>query len=59
MDKQRFYKFVDKLILPLFTGSFIDGEEVSSVRDNEVAYGKKNSLLIFVAFSQYKWYYRQ
>ncbi len=46
MDKQQFYKFVNKLILPLFTGSFLDGEEESSVRDSEVAYGKKNSLLI-------------
>ncbi len=46
MDKQEFYKFVDKLILPLFTGSFIEGEAESSVRDSEVAYGKRNSLLI-------------
>ncbi len=46
MEKQQFYKFVNKLILPLFTGSFIDGEEPSSLRDNEVAYGKKNSLLL-------------
>ncbi len=46
MDKQEFYKFVDKLILPLFTGSFIEGEAESSVRDNEVAYGKRNTLLI-------------
>lgn len=46
MEKVEFYKVVEKLILPLFTGSYIDGEEVSSSRDNEVAYGKKNSLLI-------------
>lgn len=46
MEKQEFYKVVDKLILPLFTGSFLDGEEESSSRDNEVAYGKKNTLLI-------------
>lgn len=46
MEKQEFYKIVNKLILPLFTGSCIDGEEESSPRDNEVAYGKKNSLLI-------------
>ncbi len=46
MDKQAFHRVVEKLILPLFTGSFIDGEEVSSSRDSEVAYGKQNSLLI-------------
>ena len=46
MEKQEFYKVVDKLILPLFTGSFIDGEEESSSRDNEVAFGKRNTLLI-------------
>jgi len=46
MEKVEFYKIVDKLILPLFTGSFIDGEEESSTRDSEVAFGKKNSLLI-------------
>ena len=46
MDKQQFYQFVNKLILPLFIGSYLDGEEPSSVRDSEVAYGKRNSLLI-------------
>lgn len=46
MNKEEFYKVVEKLILPLFTGSYIDGEELSSSRDNEVAYGKQNSLLI-------------
>ena len=46
MDKNEFYKVVNKLILPLFTGSFIDGEELSSTRDNEIAFGKRNSLLI-------------
>lgn len=46
MEKIEFYKVVNKLILPLFTGSFIEGEEESSSRDSEVAYGKKNSLLI-------------
>ena len=46
MDKNEFYKVVDKLILPLFTGSIIDGEEPSSTRDNEIAFGKRNSLLI-------------
>lgn len=46
MDKESFNRIVEKLILPLFTGSYIDGEEVSSSRDSEVAYGKQNSLLI-------------
>lgn len=46
MEKQEFYRIVNKLILPLFIGSYIEGEEESSSRDNEVAYGKKNSLLI-------------
>lgn len=46
MDKMEFYKVVNKLILPLFTGSFIEGEEESSSRDSEVAFGKRNSLLI-------------
>lgn len=46
MEKTSFKKVVEKLILPLFTGSYIGGEEVSSSRDSEVAYGKQNSLLI-------------
>ncbi|MBQ8908869.1 MAG: hypothetical protein IJY90_01060 [Clostridia bacterium] len=46
MEKIEFYRVVNKLILPLFTGSFIEGEEESTSRDSEVAYGKKNSLLI-------------
>ena len=46
MEKIEFYKVVNKLILPLFTGSYLDGEEESSARDSEVAFGKKNSLLI-------------
>ncbi len=46
MEKSEFYKVVNKLILPLFIGSFIDGEEESSSRDSEVAFGKRNSLLI-------------
>ena len=46
MEKNEFYKVVEKLILPLFTGSYIDGEEESYSRDSEVAFGKKNSLLI-------------
>lgn len=46
LQKEEFYGIVEKLILPLFTGSFVGGEEISSARDNEVAYGKNNSLLI-------------
>ena len=46
MEKQEFYKVVNKLILPLFTGSVIEGEEESSPRDNEVAFDKRNTLLI-------------
>ena len=46
MEKNEFYKVVNKLILPLFTGSYIDGEEPSTTRDSEVANGKKNTLLI-------------
>lgn len=46
MEKERFYKLINKLILPLFTGSFLVGEEESSARDSEVAYGKQNTLLV-------------
>ncbi len=46
MEKTEFYNVLQKLILPLFTGSFIEGEEISTARDSEVALGKKNSLLI-------------
>ena len=46
MEKVEFYKIVEKLILPLFTGSFLEGEEESNARDSEVAFGKKNSVLI-------------
>lgn len=46
MGKTEFYNILQKLVLPLFTGSYIDGEEVSTSRDSEVALGKKNSLLI-------------
>ncbi len=46
MDKIRFYNFINKLIIPLFTGSYIAGEIESSSRDLEVALGKKNSILL-------------
>lgn len=46
MEKSEFYKVVNKLVLPLFIGSFIEGEEESTPRDSEVAFGRRNSLLI-------------
>jgi len=46
MEKERFYKVINKLVLPLFTGSYLVGEEESSSRDSEVAYGKQNTLLV-------------
>ncbi len=46
MEKEVFLKVVYKFILPLFTGSFLNGEEESSSRDSEVAFGKNNSLLL-------------
>ena len=46
MEKTEFYNLLQKLVLPLFTGSYLEGEEESSARDSEVALGKKNSLLL-------------
>lgn len=46
MEKDKFYTVLTKLILPLFTGSILMGEEESSSREAEVALGKQNSLLI-------------
>ena len=46
MQKEKFYVVLTKLILPLFTGSILVGEEESSTRESEVALGKQNSLLI-------------
>ncbi len=46
MLKEEFYKIVENMILPLFTGTVINGEELSSSRDSEVAFGKQNTLLI-------------
>ncbi len=46
MEKEKFYFIVNRLILPLFTGSFLVGEEESSPREAEVALGKQNSILI-------------
>ncbi len=46
MDKLEFYEVVGKLIVPLFTGSYLAGEMESSSRDLEVALGKSNSILL-------------
>ena len=46
MDKLEFYDIVGKLIVPLFTGSYLAGEMESSSRDLEVALGKGNSVLL-------------
>lgn len=46
MVKEKFVEVVNRLILPLFVGSFITGEEESSTRESEVAYGKQNTLWI-------------
>ena len=46
MDKLEFYDIVGKLIVPLFTGSYLAGEMESSPRDLEVALGKGNSVLL-------------
>lgn len=46
MGKEEFYDIVGKLIVPLFTGSYLAGELESSSRDLEVALGKGNSILL-------------
>ncbi len=46
MVKEEFYDIVGKLIVPLFTGSYLAGELESSSRDLEVALGKGNSILL-------------
>ena len=46
MTKEEFYDIVEKLIIPLFTGSYLAGEEKSSSRDLEVALGKGSSILL-------------
>lgn len=46
MEKTHFYEFVNRMILPLFTGSYVAGEIESSSRDLEVALGKGNSVLL-------------
>ena len=46
MEKSKFYQVINKLILPLFTGSSLVGEEPSSPRDLEVAIGRQKNLCI-------------
>lgn len=46
MEKSQFLDLINRLIVPLFTGSFIAGETESSSRDLEVALGKSNSVLL-------------
>ena len=46
MEKVDFYDLANKLIIPLFTGSYLAGEMESSARDSEVALGKSNTILV-------------
>ncbi|MBP3432090.1 MAG: hypothetical protein J6K39_04495, partial [Clostridia bacterium] len=46
MEKSEFYDIVGKLIIPLFTGSHLIGEEESTSRDLEVAFGRGNTILL-------------
>ncbi len=46
MKKEKFYYVINKLILPLFTGSELVGEEDSNTREAEIALGKQNTLLL-------------
>lgn len=46
MEKKVFLNYIDTIILPLFTGSKIIGEEESTPRDSEVALGLGGTLLI-------------
>ena len=46
MTKDVFEKYVQELVLPLFTGSHIAGEDVSSSRDSEVAQGAGGTMLV-------------
>ena len=46
MEKETFLKYVDSIIIPLFTGSSIVGEVESNSRDNEVALGLGGTVLI-------------
>lgn len=45
MQKQEFIELVQNFIVPLFTGSELEGEEPSTVRDAEVAQGTGGTIL--------------
>ena len=45
MKKDEFRNVIQQFILPLFTGSELDGEEPSSTRDAEVAQGVGGTIL--------------
>lgn len=45
MEKQEFVELVQSVIIPLFTGSEIEGEEESTIRDAEVAQGTGGTIL--------------
>lgn len=46
MTKETFIRYVQEMIIPLFTGSHIMGEEISTPRDNEVAQGPNGTMLV-------------
>lgn len=46
MEKSKFVEFLSENILPIFTGSEIDGEEPSSPRDALVAQGAGGAILV-------------
>ena len=46
MEKEQFIGIVEGILLPLFTGSKIVGEEESTARDSEVAQGASGTVLI-------------
>lgn len=46
MTKEVFEKYVQELVLPLFTGSHIAGEDESTSRDSEVAQGTGGTMLV-------------
>ena len=45
MQKQEFMELLQNFIIPLFTGSELEGEEESSSRDAEVAQGAGGTIL--------------
>ena len=46
MTKEQFINLTKNVILPLFTGAQIVGEEISSGRDSEVAQGANGAMLL-------------